>query len=108
VHEQPTVSGRIVNTTLDILHEQQDSSALLSERSVRYSMIYAHQHPLERKRWFYLVRAAKDSARIMLFYYFRKNGYLDGLSGFVWHLRIAIEYFIRSLCMALLSESQRR
>lgn len=108
VHEQPMVSGKVVDTTFDILHEQRDASTLLSERYVRYGMIYAHQHPLERRRWYYLVRAAKNSGRIMLFYYFRKKGYLDGLCGFVWHLRVAIEYFLRSFCMALLSEPQRR
>ncbi len=59
VHEQPTISGRVVDTSLYILHKQEDSNALFSDRYVRYGIIYARQHPLETKRWHCLMSPSR-------------------------------------------------
>jgi len=106
IHEQPIILGRVFNSRLHILHEQKDSNRFLSERIVRYVIFWARQHHREESRLYYLMRAPMMSARILVFYYFKKGGYLDGYQGLAMHMKAALEFFIRTLFMAFFARSQ--
>jgi len=52
------------------------------------------------------MRAPIMSARILIFYYFKKGGYLDGFQGLVMHMRAALEFFFRTFFMTFFARSQ--